>query len=149
MIKLSSKIFERPALVALYALLTSENNAKTSFMKPNQISPQDRHQTCLAIQMGATMAIRSVRQEFECEVDIDSTREYIKSLQAGFNNTQLLISVKSIHHPLKASSVPKSAKGASLIKIICLYTETLQGDSSSTGGQPTSSMKKAHSDKML
>jgi hypothetical protein len=122
MIALSSKIFQRPALMDLYAFFTSSNSAKTSFMKPNLISSHDRRQTCLAIQKGATAAIRSVRQEFEREVDIDSTREYLNILQAGENITQLLISIKGTHHPLNASVVPNSAKGASLIRIVCLYT---------------------------
>lgn len=129
MLKLFSKIFERPALEALYTTLTKPNGGKTSFTKPTQICLQDRHETCLAIQMGATAAIHSVRKEFEAEVDVDTAREYIKSLQAGPNITQMLISVKGIHHPLGASSVPKSAKGGSPINIICLYTKTLQGDS--------------------
>ena len=144
----SLKIFERPALEALYALLTSEDGAKMCFMKPHQISTEDWCQTCLVIQTGATAAIHSVRQEFKHKVDINSTQEYINSLGDRPNNTHLLISVKGFHHPLNAGTVPKSTKGVSLIKVACLYAETLQGDSKLTGGQPMSSMKKAHS-KML
>ena len=102
--------------------------------KPHQISPEDQHQTCLATQTGATAAICSVRQEFEGKVDVDSTQEYINSLEARPNNTHLLISVKGFHHPLNAGTLPKSTKGASLIKVACLYTETLQGDSGLIGG---------------
>lgn len=151
-IKLYSRIFERPALVEIYNFLTSGksgNSAKTSFIKPNQISPDDRHQCCLAIQRGATAAIRSVRRDFEGNPDKSSIPEYLQNLMAGTSSTQLLISVKGTHHPLNASLVTSPPKGGSLIKIIRLYTKTLQGSYSLTGSQPTSSMKKAISSKML
>lgn len=148
-ITLSSKIFERPALVEIYNFLTSGNRAKTSFTKPNQISPHDRHQSCLAIQMGATAAIRSVRKYFEDNADEPSVRKYLNNLMAGKSNAHLLISVKGTHHPLNARLVPILPKGGSLIKIIHLYTETLQGGYRLTGSRPTSGTTKGHSSKML
>ena len=148
-VELCSKIFKRPAMVEIYKFLTSGNHAKTSFMTPNRISPHDRHQRCLAIQMGGTAAIRSVRGEFEVDADHTNARRYIESLKAGNNNTHLLISVKGTHHPLNVKLMPPEAKGASLIKIIHLYTETLQGGYGLTGSRPTSSKKKAHSSVML
>lgn len=117
-IKLSSRIFERAALVELYKFLVEESGPSASFMIPNRISSQDGHQTCLTIQMGATAALRSVRQEFVGNGN--GTQNFIETLINGRNNTRLLISVKSTHHPLNAQSVSNTAKRASLINIICL-----------------------------
>lgn len=136
LIGLCSKIFERPALAPVYQFATGGSSA-TSFMRPNQIIPHDRHQRCVAIRSGGAAAIGSVRKEFADEAGHYTARQYVQYLQDGSNNTHLLISVKGTHYPLNADVLPQEAKGASLIKIIRLYTETLQGGSNSTGRRTT------------
>ena len=77
--------------------------------------------------MGVTAAICSVKQDFEVNVDKSSVQIYLNNLLARGSNTHLLISVKGTHHLLNAAEVQLFPKGGSLIKLICLYTETLQG----------------------